>query len=238
MRQIFQSLPWIHPAEPELITGIYRKHGKHRHIRHGEILKHGGQSPRLFFLEKGLCAYFVGGEVKNRPSVLSLILPGRTMGDITCFTKDRVNVVSKALKDSVVLEVDPFAVLEESKKNPDLMLQLGRLLIHKQESHMEGLLANYTLSAPDRIRVFLKALFLSYHLQVKPEDWNIVPLRLNNEQLALIVNLTRISVSKILSEWQERGLVKKEGPTLLVRKDLFNGIYDWLDELAEPPPGY
>ncbi|MBQ9240641.1 MAG: Crp/Fnr family transcriptional regulator [Duodenibacillus sp.] len=238
MRQIFQSLPWIHPVEPEEITDIYRKHGVRRHVKRGEILKHGGQSPKLFFLEKGLCAYFVGGRVKNRPSVLSLILPGRTMGDITCFTKDKVNVLSLALKDSTVLEVDPFAVLEESKKNPDLMLQLGRLLIHKQESHMEGLLANFTLPAADRLKVLVKALFLSYRLPIRRDDWNVVPLRLNNEQLALIVNLTRISVSKILSEWQEAGLARKDGMTLLVRAELLDGIYDWMDEPAAPPLGY
>ncbi len=238
MRQIFQSLPWIHPVEPEEITAIYRKHGVRRHVRRGEVLKQGGQEPKLFFLEKGLCAYFVGGQIKNRPSVLSLILPGRTMGDITCFTKDKVNVLSRALKDSVVLEVDPFAVLEESKKNPDLMLLLGRLLIHKQESHMEGLLANYTLSAPDRIRTFFKVLFLSFRLHLKRDEWNVVPLRLNNEQIALIVNLTRISVSKILSEWQEQELLKKDGKTLLVKSELFDGLYDWMDAETEPPQGY
>ena len=238
MRQIFQTLPWIHPVEPEEITDIYRKHGVRRRIQRGEVLKHGGQSPKLFYLEKGLCAYFVGGQVKNRPSVLALILPGRTMGDITCFTKDKVNVLSRALKDSTVLEVDPFAVLEESKKNPDLMLQLGRLLVHKQESHMEGLLANFTLPAPDRLKVFVKTLFLSFRLPVRQDDWNVVPLRLNNEQIALIVNLSRISVSKILSEWQEAGLIKKDGMTLLVRSELFAGIYDWMDETAEPPLGY
>jgi len=59
MRQIFRTLPWIHPAEPGVLQDLYRRHGVKRHVKKGEILKSGGEAPVLFFLEKGLASYWV-----------------------------------------------------------------------------------------------------------------------------------------------------------------------------------
>ena len=59
MRQIFRTLPWIHPSEPEVLQTLYRKYGRKIRVKKGETLKSGGEAPVLFFLEKGLAAYWV-----------------------------------------------------------------------------------------------------------------------------------------------------------------------------------
>lgn len=85
MRQIFRTLPWIHPSEPEVLQTLYRKYGRKIHVKKGETLKSGGEAPVLFFLEKGLAAYWVNRTTPGHTAILSLIIPGRTMGNITCF---------------------------------------------------------------------------------------------------------------------------------------------------------
>lgn len=102
MRQIFRTLPWIHPSEPEVLQTLYRKYGRKIHVKKGETLKSGGEAPVLFFLEKGLAAYWVNRTTPGHTAILSLIIPGRTMGDITCFSGERVNVTSRTLQDSDV----------------------------------------------------------------------------------------------------------------------------------------
>lgn len=229
MRQIFQSLPWIHAPEPEFLVKLYRELGVERHVKKGETLKSGGQSPRLFFLEKGLCAYLIAEQTQGRPSVLSLIIPGRTMGDLTCLTYDKVNVCSVAWQDSIVLEVDIESLYARIEARPGWMRKLASHLVRKQESHLEGMVANFTLAAPERLKVFLRVLFDAYGLELK-EHANVVPLLLTNEQIGLVTNLTRVSVSRIFSQWQEAGLLTKNGKTLTVEKTLFEGIFDWLQQ--------
>ena len=227
MRQIFQSLPWIHAAEPDFLVKLYEQLGVVRHVKKGEVLKSGGQSPRLFYLKKGLCAYLIAEQAKGRPSVLSLIVPGRTMGDLTCLTEDKVNVFSVAWQKSEILEVDVAQLYARIESIPGLMRQLALHLVRKQESHLEGMVANFTLSADKRLKVFLRVLIEAYGLELKARD-NVVPLLLTNEQIGLITNLTRVSVSRIFSQWQEAGLLHKNGKTLLVEKALFDDVYDWL----------
>ena len=79
MRQIFRTLPWIHPSEPEVLQTLYRKYGRKIHVKKGETLKSGGEAPVLFFLEKGLAAYWVNRTTPGHTAILSLIIPGRTM---------------------------------------------------------------------------------------------------------------------------------------------------------------
>lgn len=227
MRQIFQSLPWIHAAEPDFLVKLYEQLGVVRHVKKGEILKGGGQSPRLFYLKKGLCAYHIAEQAKGRPSVLSLIVPGRTMGDLTCLTGDKVNVFSVAWQQSVVYEVNVAELYSCIEATPGLMRRLAQHMLRKEESHLEGMVANFTLAADKRLKVFLRVLLESYALEVKPHD-NIIPLLLTNEQIGRVTNLTRVSVSRIFSQWHEAGLLHKKGRTLFVEKALFDDVYDWL----------
>ncbi len=227
MRQIFQPLPWIHPPELPALIDIYRRCGLRRSVSRGEVLKSGGESPKLFFLEKGLCAYQIAEEIKDRPSVLSLILPGRTMGDITCLTGDCVNVRSIAWQKSTVLEVDPCAVHEECLLHPALTFELARHIVRKEESHLEGMVANFTLAPSMRLKIFLRVLFEGYGLKLHA-DSNVVPLLLTSEKIGNVINLTRVSVSKIFSSWQREGLLERRGKTTLVKPELFDDIYDWV----------
>ena len=181
----------------------------------------------FFILKKGLCAYLIAEQAKGRPSVLSLIVPGRTMGDLTCLTGDKVNVFSVAWQNSEILEVDVAQLYSRIEATPGLMRRLALHMVRKEESHLEGMVANFTLSADKRIKVFLRVLLESYGLEIKPHD-NIIPLLLTNEQIGLVTNLTRVSVSRIFSQWHEAGLLHKKGKTLIVEKALFDDIYDWI----------
>ena len=236
MRQIFHSYPWVHREEHPKIQAIYRELGRPHHVRRGEVIKHGGESNRLFFLSRGLCAYYVAGEVA-RPTILSLIIPGRVMGDITCISGDRVNVVTRAIKDSELLVVPPSALIEAMSRDPAMAVIAARSMISKQESHLEGMVANFTLEPSARLKALLKALILSYRDTLAP-GWNLVPLLLSNELYGSIVNLTRVSVSRIFSRWIEEGLVRKQGRQIEVQSSLFDDLYDWAAPASQRRPSW
>ena len=227
MRQIFQAPPWILPEEHPRILEIYRRHGRSRRVHKGSILKGGAESPRLFLLEEGLCAYLINYDI-SKPSVLSLIVPGRVLGDITTVTRQRVNVVTRALRTSRVLEIPPEVLTGTVFGDPETAMLVTRGVIAKEESCLEGMVANFTLRPAERLRVLLKVLVLACNEEIT-EPWTRIPLALNNEEYGAIVHATRITVSRTLSQWQGEGLVRKEGRRIDVRPELFAGIYDWLD---------
>ena len=54
MRRIFEQLPYFLPAEPAPFARLFLTEGIRREVAKGELLKRGGESQRLFFLESGL----------------------------------------------------------------------------------------------------------------------------------------------------------------------------------------
>ncbi len=227
MRQVFHTFPWIHPDESPEIKGIYARYGHSHLIRKGEIVKSAYDTNRLFYLKKGLCAYYINFNV-GKPRVLSLIVPGRVMGDITCITGERVNVTTRAMRDSELLVIPPQVLLQEMRVDVSHALLVTRSIIGKQESHLEGMIANFTLQPDERLRVFIKVLLLTYRRQVD-EGWNEIPLTLSQEEYGEITHVTRVTVSRIFSRWRKNGWMSQQGRHLQVHSDLFSQLYDWVD---------
>ena len=236
MRQVFHAYPWIHREEFLEIQTIYEKYGTWVSIKKGDIIKNSFEKNQLFFLKKGLCAYYINFYM-DKPRVLSLIVPGRVMGDITCITKDRVNVTVRAMRDSELLVMNPQRLLDEVCLNKDTIVLLMQSVIQKQESHLEGMIANFLLSPEERLKAFLKVLLLTYQNTIH-EGWNSVPLVFSHEEFGEIVNITRVSVSRIFARWREDEMIMNQGRSLQVHASLFDHLYDWLDEYQTTPNNF
>lgn len=227
MRHVFHAFPWIHPEESFDIQSIYTKYGSLKCIKKGEILKNSYEFNQLFFLEKGLCAYYINFYM-NKPRVLSLIVPGRVMGDVTCITKDRVNVTVRALRDSEVLSISPQRLLSVIGSDQKHMLLLMQSIIRKQESHLEGMMANFLLPPEMRLKAFIKVMLLIFDADFVSE-WRAVPLVLSHEEYDEIINVSRVSISRIFARWRKKGVMRNQGRILLIRSEFLSDVYDWLD---------
>lgn len=126
MRRIFTTYPYFLPAEPEPFVQLFREHGTLRVVNKGEVLKRGGESQRLFFLEDGLCAYCAAEALDHRPYILSIVLPGRVMGDMTASIRTRCNVYTRALKKSRVLSIPPSSRSGTSLRRKSRFLKAWR----------------------------------------------------------------------------------------------------------------
>ena len=222
MRQIFTSLPYVLPADPPEIAALYRAQGTERSVKKGETLKRGGEDAKLFFITEGLAAYFVAEELTGRPKVLALLPPGRAAGDLTAAIENRCNVHTRMLTDGKVL-VLPASILTEAMRSEGGFAEvLVRSVIAKEECHIEGMVANFTLPPEQRLKVFFQSALTHEGGCVEGETWWRIPYRLSAELLGEIVNLNRVSVAKILSGWFREGLAKREGTDLFVRPALFD----------------
>ncbi len=227
MRQIFHSLPWIPAPEPEELSSLYRKFGVPVTFRNGELLKVKGANAKSFLITEGLAAYYIADQYKSHPSVLNLLIPGRSACDLSALLENRVNVTTRAIGTCKALMVPPYLILNAMQEDAALATLVAKHVLRKSECSIEAMVANFTLEPAQRLKTFLKVVFESYQKPIE-EGWNEVPTRLTNEQYGAVVNLTRVSVSRYFSDWCAQGLMRKEGSQLWVKKEIFEGVYDWL----------
>lgn len=229
MRQVFQQKPWIYPKDPPELQRLYHTYGRAVSYKKGAILKNRGESQKLFHLTEGICMYYAN-YAEGNPRALSIILPQRTMGDITCITQERVNVTSIVLRDATVLVVPPDILLESMKKDAELATKICRHMLAKQECSLEAIIANATCEPAMRLKILLRAILLEHQDNIG-NGWYPLPLTLTHEEYAEIINVTRVTISRILSHWQDENLIRRENRQIIINGALFADIYDWLNFL-------
>lgn len=202
MRQILFGEQWFHPEAPAEVVEIFNRLGEKRTFKKGEELKHGAPDGEITLLLTGLCLYRFW-DTQDKEHVLSLILPNRTMGDI-----DGLTGTMAYGKDINIYE------------------KVAQNITFKQESHIEALLACFTLDIDSRLRAFLHSLIKSYY---KPNyaGWNPMPVRLTATLIAAIISASRTSVSLTLSDWMEKGWMKRDGNIALFHGSIFTNLKDW-----------
>ena len=225
MRQIVFGQQWIHSEEPPEIKEIFFKYGEKRKIKKGQELLHGGPFGEIGYLLKGLCFYRFW-DWNDKEHVFSLILPKRCMGDIDGASCTVANVSAYVVKDGEALFL-PYEIWHrEITANTKILDIFKAHEIKKQESQSEALLACFTKEEDMRLISLFQALIKAYY-PIKPDGWNPLPVQLNTVMLSKIISSSRTSVSLQLSEWANRGLVKKDGKFLLIHGALFSDVFDW-----------
>ncbi len=227
MRRIFRSMPYFLPLEPEPFARVFRERGTRRLVPKGGTLKHGGEEARVFLLEKGLCAYYAGEGFGHRPTILSIILPGGAMGDMTAVVGTRCNVHTVALADSEIFVLAPSVLQDAVFSDPSLSLLELQNITAKEESLLEGMVANFTRAPQERLLIFFKAWLLQSGVSLD-EPWVTLPHFISAECIGQAVNLNRVSIAKITSAWTKEGKARRIGRSLELATSLFEGIDDWL----------
>ena len=229
MRQIFHALPWIPPKEPQEIIQLFHEYGVPLSYRSGQLLKGRAESNKLFLVTKGAAAYYIADRYKSHPSVLNLLIPGRSACDLSSFTGTKVNVTTRAIGHCEVLSMSPHLLPRYMMEHAEFAVEMNKHVIIKQECSIEAMVANFTLEPALRLRTLLKVILISYGVKIIRNEWIRMPLDLTNEQYGAVVNLTRVSVSRLFSEWSSKELLKKVGRNVFIRAELLDNIYDWVE---------
>ena len=107
-------------------------------------------------------------------------------------------------------------------------------MIAHHESCMEALIANSTLTLPDRLQVLYASLAASFGKTTEKKSFVSIPLTLTAVELSAFVNASRQSVSSVHTEIESNGdIVRKKGETQLSKK-FIDGCFDWLENGVQP----
>ena len=187
MRQVFLGSPWIHaPADPDIVR-LFNTCGRWAKLPAGGCIFNGGDRGEIALVLSGLGA-FSFQDRHGRNHIFTLILPGRLMGDVDGLSGSTVNVTDAALRETEVRLLSRDLFLQFLSENPSIQRKHAVGIIADHESDMEGMIANFTLSAPDRIITLFASLI--HNLRPEPDSEGFYPLE---------NSLTTIEISQIVS---------------------------------------
>ena len=233
MRQVFRQLPWIHPQIDPRIQQFFNQYGRYLRLKQGASIFNGGDAGDFALVLCGLGVFsFPDKHLKNH--YLSLIPPGSLMGDVDGLTHESVNVYDSAFRDSEVRLIKRDIFRDFLIQNPELLHAHTLSVIAHHESCMEALIANSTLTLPDRLQVLYASLAASFGKTTEKKSFVSIPLTLTAVELSAFVNASRQSVSSVHTEIESNGdIVRKKGETQLSKK-FIDGCFDWLENGVQP----
>jgi CRP-like cAMP-binding protein len=177
------------------------------------ITSEGDPSEHLFLMLDGGARYYTLSP-EGKKVVVRWIRPGELVGGTTFLTKPLEYVLSaEAVKDSSALVWDRTTIRSFAAMSPRL-LENALLLAYDYLLHYRILhVAASTQSAPQRLAQVLGYLAKEMGERVPGG----VELRVSNEELAHEANVTIFTVSRLIGEWQRKGLLRKSRGKVVLR---------------------
>ena len=116
---------------------------------------------------------------------------------------------------STIVSVTRDALLDAARSDPELLLEIARRIAYKQRVMQLHVLIE-GLPARERVILLLGHLVEAYG-EVALDTTTRLSIRPAVDELALLVGLTRVTMSRELSRLVAEGLVQKEGRSIVVR---------------------
>lgn len=187
------------------IQAVFEKEKPVKNILKGSIIYHQGDKARCFYYLKKGRVKVVMTSADGMEKTLSTASAGEILGEAAFFDKMPRISSAYALTNIEVISVDEAKLLTLIKDNPKLALELLEI----QATRIRQL-----SSQIDAI-TFMKADGRIASLLLQSASSNIV--NYTHEEIAGIVGVSRVTVSKILNRFKREGLLKTDyGKIILI----------------------
>jgi CRP/FNR family cyclic AMP-dependent transcriptional regulator len=205
-------------AEPGAVSRRIEALGVPRQVCAGQHLYRQGDTSSTFHV-------LVGGRVRVhmlRPDgtvrVIAWAEPGASLGEAVCFDGGTHPVSATAVVPCEVLAVGRDALVEAARDDPELLVEVVRRVAHKQRVlHLHVCLDG--LPARERVALLLGHLVEAYGDGALGAAVTSTRLRVRPpvDELALMIGLTRVTMSRELSRLVADGVLVKDGRRIVVR---------------------
>lgn len=164
----------------------------------------GDSGDRLYLVVRGMIRVGVVS-ADGREVTYGLIGPGNMFGEIAVLDGGERTADASALEESEVLSFERRDVLTLLAANPECALRLITVLCQRIRQADQLLEDIFFLSLPSRLAKQLLA--LSDVIGEKPKGGDGVTIRMSQQAVADHMGISRESVNKVLSKWEQNGLV-------------------------------
>jgi len=145
--------------------------------------------------------------------ILRLCGPGELVGTLGFCTDGRHSATARTLRSSEALVWDIRVFDSMSRRFPVLRFNAARILAKQ----LEDIEDRFREMATCRVEVRLSRQIVRLIEQVGHPNNGGVEISISREELAQLIGTTMFTVSRLLSEWDERGIVSARRESVLVR---------------------
>lgn len=214
--ELMADTPLFEDAEPSTVARLTER-GTIRRYRRGTYLFHqGDDSPDVFFLLEGRIEISSLSTSGHRQLHTTLDRP-QFFGELGVLGDMSRTAAALALEETSVWRVDGGTFLgfvgEEPTASRSLLRALARQ-VQSQEAFVEDLLH---LDLKGRVAKRLLQL-VAPSLDDLPEDGAVVPSVVTHADLASLCGGSRENVTRILSDFQRRGMLERDGRRFVLKK--------------------
>ncbi|WP_410511882.1 Crp/Fnr family transcriptional regulator [Paenibacillus sp. BR2-3] len=191
---------------------------KHRKYSKGQpLILEEEPSDTLYIIKKGHVK-LLKMTPQGKEQILHILTTGDFFGELNIFNSDELsNFSAYALKETDICLLTKADMEQLIKENPDISLRLLKT-ITKRLAHTENLAQSLATKDPEiRIAYMILELTDKYG---KPQNGHIhINLPLSREELANYVGVTRETISRKFSKFEELGIIELIGNKQMILKD-------------------
>lgn len=191
---------------------------KHRKFTKGQsLIIEGAPSDTLYIIQQGHVK-LSKMTPEGKEQILHILTNGDFFGELSIFNSDELsNFSAYALKDTNICMLTRSDMEQLMTENPDISLRLLKS-VTKRLAHTENLAQSLATKDPEiRIAYMIMELSDKYG---KPRGGRVhIDLPLSREELASYVGVTRETISRKFSRFEDSGLIKLIGNKQMVVLD-------------------
>jgi CRP-like cAMP-binding protein len=210
VRPNIELLRGLKPHEVDLILASARM----RRIPAKSVMTYQGEpAEQLLLLWKGRARYFF--ETPNgKKLILMWITPGHAFGGAALAQRPSKYLLStEAVRDSVVLVWDGPTIRGLSRR----FSQILENAIISAVDYLSWYIAAHAALCSQNARQRLASVLLGYTSSMGQKVSGGIEFDITNDELASAANITPYTTSRILSEWQRTGAIRKRRGRIVVR---------------------
>ena len=205
--KLFRNLP---SSEIEHILNA----AKARRFSRNTIITHQSEPAEQFFLLWGGRARYFFETPSDKKLLLRWLIPGQAFGISSMFTGSPGYLVSvEAVQDSVALIWTEGTIRALAKRFPLLLENALRICSDYLSWYVTAHAGLTSQTASERLANVLVGLAEGVGRDFLPG----IELDVTNEELANAANISPYTASRALSEWQERGIIRRRRGKIVLR---------------------
>ena len=183
---------------------------KHITYKKGQMLiQEGEQSDKLFIVNKGqvkVSKFTING----KEQILYILTSGDFFGELNLFNSDELNNFSVyAIDDTEVCILTKNDIDSIMESNPEISLKLLKA-VTKRLAHTENLAQNLATKDPE-VRIASMILEFCQKFGTKKKEGILIELPITREEVASYVGVTRETVSRKFSKFENLGIISLSG---------------------------
>lgn len=197
----------LHGLKPNEINSVLAAAKRQRYSAKYVVTSQGQPADQFFLLWKGRARHFLETP-DGKKMILKWITPGQVFGAVAMVARpSHYYVSSEAVQDSIALVWDGPTIRQLARRFPQILENSLIIAADYFAWYVAAHAALISQSARERVAHLLAALAPVIGEQVSGGG---IEIDVTNEELASSTNITPYTASRLLSQWQKSGLLRKQ----------------------------